>query len=292
MKRQSLIAGYLLLFGTWICFLWNFVDRSKLEGLGLDESYYYTNTLWVMFILSVLYDHHFITSDRLVNFILTSLLFKLAVSIGPWSTSKLVLYIMRKDHIDIWWNFKYDYLDLVTVCCCLFVYLGIARRFLPVQWRTGGLDDTNLKQQPVVIANLVLLAVWVWVLMAHVRLDKIEFEYSAYNLYYSGTLWTMYFAALLYARFFVSNNFLLNVVTTSVLFMLAFVIKHMPTDLLIEYLVKKSKSKTQIGWVYKYRFLDLAFVNIFVLLAFEIIRDILLVKRSDYNPKKYVVKNT
>jgi hypothetical protein len=200
------------------------------------------------------------------------------------------MYLIKKNHIDILWDFEYVYLDLVTVNVCLLFSLGIVRKLTPVKWRTnsgaGILDNVGIKQQPIVMANLLLLAIWMWILLCYIGMDEHGYMWKGLNPYYQCTIWSMYCLALLYARLFVSVNFLLNVVVTSLLFALAYTIRFLPTDLFIEYLVKKSNNGTRLEWIYKYRFLDLAVVNIFLLLAFEIAGDRVPLK---WKPQKPII---
>jgi hypothetical protein len=159
---------------------------------------------------------------------------------------------------------------------------------MPVKWRTDSIAETlsnaGIKQRPIVVANLLLLASWLWILVCYIGMDGHEFMWGGLNPYYQCTIWAMYCLALLYAHLFVSTHFLLNVIVTSLVFALACGIRSLPTNLLIEFLVKKSKNGAGLEWIYKYRFLDLAVVNIFLLLAFEIVRDRVPVKLAINSP--------
>lgn len=287
MKRQSVVIIYLSLLSIWTWILWRFVGMSKTDALGLSDSPYYYGTLYLMYVLSLVYVHYYVTSSRLLNIIITPILFKLATIIRHEPTNALIMYLMRKKHIDIWWDFEYLYLDLVTVNVCLLLSLGIMRKLMPEKLKSNSgaeiLDNAHVKQQPVVIANLLLLAIWLWILLSYIRMDEHEFMWGGSDPYYQCTIWAIYCLALLYARLFVSTYFLFNVVVTSLLFALACIIRTLPTDLLIECIVKKSNNRTRLEWIYKYRFLDLAVVNVFLLLAFEIVCDRVPVKwRPNY----------
>lgn len=135
MKRQSVVTAYILLLSAWIWILWHFIGITKTDALGLSASPYYYGTLYLTYVLSLVYVHYYITSSRLLNFIITPILFKLATIIRHEPTEALINYLIKKNHIDIWWNFEYIYLDLVTVNFCLLLSIGIVRKLMPVKLR-------------------------------------------------------------------------------------------------------------------------------------------------------------
>lgn len=135
-----------------------------------------------------------------------------------------------------------------------------------------------MTQQSVVKINLLLLSIWLWFLMSYFGMSKTEYMGIDTNPYYNMTMWAMYFLAILYARLFISRHLFFNVVLTTLLFMVAYRIRYIPTDWFEAYLLKKDKNRTPLGWTFKYRFLDLAVMNVFLLAAFGIVRGMVPVK--------------
>ncbi|RBL93329.1 hypothetical protein [Chitinophaga flava] len=127
--------------------------------------------------------------------------------------------------------------------------------------------------KPKVIAiNLLLLATWTYILMSFVTMHKTEVWLLDTNPYYGTTLWVLYFLSLFYAYFFVTRNIFLNLLITSLLFMVSFFIAFESVEVLMNYLIKMDKGKTPLRWTFKYRFLDIAIINVLLLVLLEVIR--------------------
>ncbi|WP_212001169.1 hypothetical protein [Chitinophaga sp. HK235] len=133
--------------------------------------------------------------------------------------------------------------------------------------------------KPKIIAiNLVLLAIWTYILMSFVTMYKTEVWLLDINPFYGTTLWVLYFLALFYAYFFVTRNIFLNLLITSLLFVVSFFIAFESVEVLMDYLIKKDKGKTPLGWTFKYRFLDIVIVNVLLLRSLEVIRKVIPAK--------------
>lgn len=135
-----------------------------------------------------------------------------------------------------------------------------------------------MKRQQIIPINLVLLAIWTWMLMTYVTIYKTEVWLLDVNPYYDATIWVLYFLALVYAHFFVTRNTLLNLIITTLLFKIFLAIGFELVASYMHYLEKADKGKTPLGWTFKYRFLDIAIVNVLLLLAFEVVRVVIPVK--------------
>lgn len=274
MKRKSVVAIYLLLLSCWVLILYHCVDVTREQDLGHTPNLYFIGTLLFLLVSALVYVHYYVTPSRHLNFIITPILFKLAENdMHRFSYYDLITFTSDY-HLDIEWGRGYVFLGLINVCVKFLIMVMIVREILPEKWLVATALPGNVKRQTVVVMNLLLLVLWMWVLMSYVGMQKIEYYSLDISPSYELTVWAIYFGAIIYARLFVSNKFLLNVVVSSLLVMGAHYIRSIPTDLLISYLMKRSSSKDPLGWYYDYRFLDLAVMNIFLLLAFEIVRDL------------------
>jgi hypothetical protein len=126
--------------------------------------------------------------------------------------------------------------------------------------------------------SLILLAVWTWILMTFVTMYKTETWLLDINPFYGGTLWVLYFLALLYVHFFITRNIILNLLITSLLFAVSHFIAFELIEKFMNYLMKNDKGKTPLGWTFKYRFLDIFIVNVLLFLLLEVVRKIIPVK--------------
>ena len=136
-----------------------------------------------------------------------------------------------------------------------------------------------MKKQQVITINLILLAIWTWILVSFVQMYKTEVYFIDSNPFYSCTLWLLYAAAILYAHFFVTKKIIQNLLITSLLFLILHFFSVRVVDLFMNYLMAKDQ-KTPLGWTYKYRFLDIFILNVFLLLAFEIVCYIQLLRKK------------
>ena len=108
---------------------------------------------------------------------------------------------------------------------------------------------------------------------------KTEVYFIDSNLFYSCTLWILYAAALLYAHFFVAGKIIQNLLITTLLFLILQFFSVRLVNIFMDYLMAKDQ-KTPLGWTYKYRFLDIFILNVFLLLAFEIVCYIRLLRKK------------
>ncbi|WP_143011365.1 hypothetical protein [Chitinophaga filiformis] len=127
-----------------------------------------------------------------------------------------------------------------------------------------------MKKQQVITINLILLAIWTWILVSFVQMYKTEVYFIDSNPFYSCTLWILYGAALLYAHFFVTGKIIQNLLITSLLFLILHFFSVRLVDIFMDYLMAKDQ-KTPLGWTFKYRFLDIFILDVFLLLALEIV---------------------
>lgn len=127
-----------------------------------------------------------------------------------------------------------------------------------------------MKKQQVITLNLILVAILTWILVSFVKIYKTEVYFIDSNPFYSCTLWILYAAALLYAHFFVTRKIVVNLLITTLLFLVLHFFTVRVVDTFMDYLMAKDQ-KTPLGWTFKYRFLDIFILNVFLLLAFEVL---------------------
>ncbi len=127
-----------------------------------------------------------------------------------------------------------------------------------------------MKRKQIIAINLLLLSIWTWILVSFVKIYKTEVYFIDWNPFYSRTLWVLYLGALLYAHFFITRKMIFNLLITTVLFLILHFFTVRVVDTAMDYLMSRDQ-KTPLGWTFKYRFLDVFVLNIFLLLAFEIV---------------------
>lgn len=137
MKKQQIIPIHLILAAIWTWILMKNVMMYKTAVYFINANPYYDATFWVLYFLTLIYAHFFVTRNILVNLVITSILFQVCSLIG----CKLVeFYMGYLDYVDkgktpYGWTFKYRFLDIPVVSVLLLLAFEVVRKVIPVKWR-------------------------------------------------------------------------------------------------------------------------------------------------------------
>ena len=129
-------------------------------------------------------------------------------------------------------------------------------------------------KQKIIWIELVVVTIWVTILFFAVTIYKTEVYFLDDNPYYEATQTVLLVLAFIYAHFFLTKKFLLNIILTLIVFFIAWIISVGSISYLMSYLMKIDKI-TPLGWTFKYRWLDLLMINVLLLVFFEFVRIIL-----------------
>ena len=138
---------------------------------------------------------------------------------------------------------------------------------------------------------ILLVATWTAILFFFVTIYKTEAWFIDMNPFYLATMWGLYFLTIVYSHFCVTKKILLNILVTTLIFIVIHPLDIKLVDSFTSYLIKLDKNQTPLGWTFRFRWADILLTNLFSLFVLSLITKILPTKWR-YDNKKLKTADT
>lgn len=111
--KQKVIFLDIVIVTVWIMILFFFAPIHKTEVIFLDINPFYSSTLLTLYFFMLLYAHFFTTKISLLNYIVTTIIFSLALILSIKSVDGFMTLLTKLDQnkTPLGWAFRYRWID-------------------------------------------------------------------------------------------------------------------------------------------------------------------------------------